>query len=272
MTDCLGLNGATLPGTDLLSAIKATGEAGFAFFEPRVPLLLDAEARGEDDQAKETLVARDLAWLPLNALEGVFELDPASLLARADPIFALARRFGIHQLIVVPGRQAQPLRSPAQAGPLLSTLIGEAQRYNIGLLYEPIGFAAYAFPTLRETLAIWQATRLPLVLDTFHLAISEARPADIAALPADAIGLVHLSDALTEGKALSAIRDRDRVLPGEGGLPLRQILEAIRRTGYGGPISVEVFHPKYGELNPLEMAQEAKRQAQSILLAAGWEA
>ena len=76
--------------------------------------------------------------------------------------------------------------------------------------------------------------------------------------------------ALTGDKTPVELQDADRVLSGEGGLPLVDMLTAISGIGYKGTVSVEVFHPKYGERDPRDVAQEAYKRAQTVLQAAGW--
>ena len=60
------------------------------------------------------------------------------------------------------------------------------------------------------------------------------------------------------------------MLPGEGGLPMVETMDAIRQTGYRGGMSVEVFHPKYGRQAAAEVAREAHRRAVSLLRESGW--
>lgn len=265
----IGLNGATVPSASLEEGLRAALDAGFTAFEPRVPLLVSAEAAGRTPQVLESL-SHGLGWLPLNAVEGVFASPRSELAPRAREIFALASRFRVPQVILVPGRQAAaPNLSDACAE--LRGLRAEASRHGVEPLYELIGFPTFAFSSLGQAYDLARAAGLPLVLDTFHLAISRTRPDEIARLPSSAIGLVHLSDALTTGKGLEELHDEDRVLPGEGGLPLEDLLDGIRRTGYSGPVSVEVFHPKYGERDPAAVARDAFRAAHGILTATGWE-
>lgn len=261
----IGLNGATVPGASLEEGVHAAYGAGFTAFEPRVPLLVSAEAAGRTTQVLESL-PESLAWLPLNAVEGVFTSPRSELGPRAKETFALAARFRVPQAILVPGAGFNPPDALAE----LRWLGAEARRHGVEPLYELIGFPTFAFSSLDQAYGLARAAGFPLVLDTFHLAISRTRPDEIARLPAAAIGLVHLSDAITTGKALEELRDEDRVLPGEGGLLLENLLDGIRRTGYSGPVSVEVFHPKYGERDPAEVAGDAFRAAHEILAAAEW--
>jgi len=258
----LGLNGATIVRADLESGLIAARNAGFSYYEPRVPTLAGCEKQGCRERALESLHEAGLSWLAINALEGVFELAPDRLLARSEEIFCLAERFNVRQVIVVPGK-GRPTFTDAKE--LLMEFGKRGRKHGVSLLYEFIGFPEHAFPTLQEAHTVAAAAGLPLVLDTFHLAVSRTEPELIAALPPDAIGLVHLSDALTEGKTMAEIADLDRVLPGEGGLPLANFVRAILDTGYTGPLSVEVFHPKYELDEPATVAGQAFWQARELL-------
>jgi len=258
----LGLNGATSVRASLEAGLLAAKDAGFSFYEPRIPTLADCEERGCRERAVESLHETGLSWLALNALEGVFELAPDRLLARGEEIFSLAGRFNVRQVIAVPGK-GRPSHADAQR--LLTELGKRAAEHGISLLYEFIGFPEHALACLEEAHDVAAAIGLPLVLDTFHLAVSRTDPARIAALSSDAIGLVHLSDALTAGRTMAEITDSERVLPGEGGLPLADCVKAILNTGYAGPFSVEVFHPKYKLDNPAMVAKDAFRWASALL-------
>ncbi len=268
----LGLNGATIPSADLESGIRYARDAGFTAYEPRVPMLISYMGRHGQAPRVNMAAQRGLEWLPVNGVEGLFALAKQELGPRAVEIFALAARFAIPQVILVPGNVTGRPIPAGKARKELTWLKAEAARLGLSLLYELIGFPEHAFPSLRQAYVLADSTGIPLVLDTFHLAVSRTAREDIARLPGEAIGLVHLSDALTTGKAPEELTDEDRVLPGEGGLPLVEILQAIRCTGYQGPISVEVFHPKYKDQDPLLVAQDAFHRATSVLREAGWAA
>ena len=258
--DCsLGLNSATIPNADLETGIRAAADAGFSFYEPRVPLLADFEKKGSRDRAVSVLRRSSLEWLPLNALEGLFKLDSGTFLSRADEIFSLAGRFGIPQVIVVPGQPAHGTTSIREAQETLRGVRDRASLHGVSLLYELIGFPAHAFPNLERAYTVVESVGIPLVLDTFHLAVSQASTRKIASLPSEAIGLVHLSDALTAGRALKDSLDQDRVLPGEGRLPLVGILEATASTGYQGLVSVEVSPPRYRSGNVIPTKSPRRR-------------
>jgi len=116
--------------------------------------------------------------------------------------------------------------------------------------------------------------KFPLRVNDARIAQADIRSGLIAAADAGfsfyeprfmqrAIGLLHLSDALTDGKMMTEITDLDHVLPGEGGLALVDFLNAILSTGYTG--SVEVFHSKYELDEPTTVARQVFRQASRLL-------
>jgi len=264
MKDGLGLNGATLPRSDLLTGITSAAVAGFSFYEPRMPELEQVRKTNGEAGARRALEDAAIGWLPLNALEGAFATSDDELKDAARSIFSAATPFGIRELIVVPGPVPRAV-DPSEAVSLLKQLKSLAEASGFSLLYEFIGFSHHAFPSLGEARTVASAAGLLLVLDTFHLAASRTPQTAIESLKAGEIGLVHLSDAYIRTDDVTRIADMDRVLPGEGQLPLARILESVLNTGYSGPISVEVFHPKYGDLPPEDVAREAYVRATDLL-------
>ena len=259
----IGLNGATLPKRDLIAKIAAAAAAGFDLYEPRVPELLTYDTPSGRRDVEAAMSEAGLAWLPLNALEGVFSSVDGGAEAAAETVFPLAARFGVTQVIAVPAPPDARLdRSTAVAA--LARLVERAAGYSLTLLYELIGFPHHAFPSLESAAALTRDAGIPMVLDTFHLAVSEASIDAIADLAPDRIGLVHLSDAILGGGPVTAITDGDRVLPDEGDLPLEGLVAAIGRTGFDGPISVEVFHPKYADEDADRVAERALEEARRL--------
>jgi sugar phosphate isomerase/epimerase len=70
-----------------------------------------------------------------------------------------------------------------------------------------------------------------LLIDTMHFARSGARPADVAALDPAMIGYIQFCDALKKPKIPNYMEEAmyERMVPGTGELPLRDILAALPR-------------------------------------------
>lgn len=272
----LGLNGAVIPQADLETGIRAASEAGFAYYEPRLLTLQAYLSLHSLEKVKNLRLALGIEWLPLNALEVViFPADPTAFWEKAEALFDLAASFGIPTVILVPAKIPQGAKEAdikPQAEKAINKLIALAGLRKVGLALEMLGFPNRMLNRLKEARKFISRDKLPLVLDTFHLTINGTTADEIEKLSPEEIALVHVSDALVSGKPVEELIDEDRVLPDDGELPLLPMMKAIKRTGYRGVFSVEVFHPRYKEQDPFKVAKEAYLRLVALLREAGWEA
>jgi sugar phosphate isomerase/epimerase len=260
----LGLHGATIPQASFLQGLHEAASAGFSAYEPEVVRV----AACTPVQLLEALAVQKehgLALLPLNEIEAFGDLT----IERAREIFRLAQRLSIRAVTVCPVATKGSL-SIEEGIAALKPFSTEAAASQVSLFLEMMCFPGRPFNTFEGSLRLAEKSGMKLVLDLFHYAVAGATPEQISRIPADMIGVVHITDALTEGKNLKDLVDADRVLPGEGRLPLVEIMDAIRQTGYRGGMSVEVFHPRYGQQVAGDVAREAHRRATSLLRESGW--
>jgi sugar phosphate isomerase/epimerase len=61
------------------------------------------------------------------------------------------------------------------------------------------------------------------------------------------------------------ITDADRVWPGDGIAPLKQILRDLRDIGFTGPLSLELFNEKYYKMDALECAKTGLKKTREIV-------
>ena len=100
------------------------------------------------------------------------------------------------------------------------------------------------------------AANIGVLADSFHLFCSGSTPEDIPALASGNVKAVHINDAPHDD--VSTLLDPDRVMPGDGVIPLTRFLQALDQAGYAGPAEVELFNPRYREIDPLDAAIEAR--------------
>jgi 2-keto-myo-inositol isomerase len=86
---------------------------------------------------------------------------------------------------------------------------------------------------------------------------------DLRKINKNKIFVVHINDA--EDMPKEKLTDADRILPGLGVIPLRQFLQALKKTGYNHMASIELFRPEYYEWDPLELARRAKEATEAVL-------
>lgn len=94
-----------------------------------------------------------------------------------------------------------------------------------------------------------------LAIDSWHWHHAGSDPKWIRNIPADRILDVHISDSPSAPP--EAIRDLERLLPGEGVVDFTLFLELLAEKNYGGPYAVEVFGRGLRAMDPSEAARLA---------------
>jgi sugar phosphate isomerase/epimerase len=155
----------------------------------------------------------------------------------------------------------------------LSRLAELAVPFGLTVDLEYMAFSSVK--SLRAALAIIETAGLPnlqVLVDALHWMRAGDTVADLRAAPAGSIGYAQLCDGPRQGPAghealITEARTR-RLPPGEGGFPLRALLEAMPA---GCPVSIEVPFPS-GDFCEAEIAgppgEEPLRHARRLLAAA----
>jgi sugar phosphate isomerase/epimerase len=89
-----------------------------------------------------------------------------------------------------------------------------------------------------------------ILADVFHLYKGGSGFAGIHLLSADALHVIHLNDYPAQPPR-EQVTDAQRVYPGDGVAPLRALLRDLRRIGYRGVLSLELFNRAYWTQDPL---------------------
>jgi sugar phosphate isomerase/epimerase len=92
-----------------------------------------------------------------------------------------------------------------------------------------------------------------LTLDSYHWYTGEDSLETIRQTPGERIVLLHINDARPGPR--EALLDADRLVPGEGVIPLADWLRAIDATGFDGFVALEVLGPRLAEAGAEESAR-----------------
>jgi sugar phosphate isomerase/epimerase len=95
-----------------------------------------------------------------------------------------------------------------------------------------------------------RATILP---DVYHLYKGGSEFAGLGLLSGNAVGIFHVNDY--PKIARDKITDADRVYPGDGIAPLKEVFAALRQSGYAGFLSLELFNRGYWKQEPNGVAR-----------------
>jgi len=266
------LNTVTVgPDHRLEAIIDAMGRWGYAGIEIEAGRLGSALGRASIDQVRGWLTDQGIVAASLMAWPFKVDGDLSSLLDDIRRHGDLARSLGASTLLVFTG-QAGP-KEPTARGDFhrrageAARAYAEAAGEGVTISLEPIGGSDW-LGTPEDALAIAGESghpRVGVMMDFFHYYKSSVSAASVEAIPVDRLYIVHADDS--EDRPLAELNDSHRVYPGGGILPLRARLGLLRRMGYRGHLSIELFNRAYWQA-PLEEVVERCYRGLAALLAA----
>lgn len=98
-----------------------------------------------------------------------------------------------------------------------------------------------------------QACILP---DIYHLYKGGSDFTGLKLLNGSGVHIFHVNDYPAKPPR-AAIKDSDRVYPGDGIAPVVDVLRTLREIGFSGHLSIELFNPTYWQQDPLAVARTA---------------
>jgi len=150
----------------------------------------------------------------------------------------------------------------------LTEVVPLAAQLGVTLALEPMHPACAADWTFLTDLdaALDLAASLPtpgakIVLDTYHVA-HEPRVIERLGSLVPHVAIVHLGDARTPPGA-----EQDRCLLGEGTLPLRELVGALRAAGYDGFFDIELMGEEIEASDYDHILAHSRRAAEALLAA-----
>jgi sugar phosphate isomerase/epimerase len=266
----IGLHTASIMHTNLMLDIRVARDTGYDAIEFTVPKLqrfLDAGHPG--GQLLASLGSLRLAVI--NSFLHIERQEPEfrqRLRMQCQQLCQIAQTLGCPSLQVVAlnalrGETWPEIRS--KVGRSLAELADIAAPHGVRLALEPVTFTP--LNTLSRALEVLEEANrenIGLCLDTFHLWTSGTPWDEIAALDPSLIVVAHLSDTTERQGGEWSDADRD-ILIGDGILPLREAIQAIRATGYDDLWSVEMLGARHWEWDPFVLATELRHRATRLL-------
>jgi 4-hydroxyphenylpyruvate dioxygenase len=253
-TVCLS---GTLEGK--LAAAAAAGFDGVELFEPDLTesRLSPAEVRHAAD---ELCLAIDL-FQPFRDFEGVTPTELTRNLERAHASFEVMAQLGADILLVCSNVAPDAIDDDALAAEQLRTLAEQAAARGIRIAYEALAWGRH----VSEYDHAWRIVEaadhpaLGICLDSFHVLARHTALDTIAEIPADKLLFCQLADAADLAVDVRHWSRHHRCLPGQGAFDLVDFANRLLRTGYEGPLSLEVFSDALRQADPGRVARDARR-------------
>ncbi|MBL8848529.1 MAG: sugar phosphate isomerase/epimerase [Planctomycetaceae bacterium] len=170
---------------------------------------------------------------------------------------------------------APPAGATKPENPKLDLLV-VAERYRAALdvgrdvgvtpQLEVWGFS-HNLPRLGETMFAAVESGHPdacVLPDIYHLHRGGSEFAGLKLLSGAAVHVFHVND-YPASVARAELNDAQRVYPGDGDAPLKEIVSLLRATGFNGVLSLELFNRTHWEQDPLEVAKNGRASIQRML-------
>ncbi|WP_316818170.1 sugar phosphate isomerase/epimerase [Pedobacter nyackensis] len=267
------LDTATIRPASLKDKIKFAAKAGYDAIEPWDGELQEYEAKGGNliDLGKEI---KDLGlFVPSviglwNAIPPTQELFDKSLKDTRNRM-RMAAQIGAQHVQTIANTAGEPYDQKWMASRYKDIIEIGLKEYKINpalvfVKYQPV-------KTMGQAMGIALDANHPnamIIPDTYHMYISEGNFEGLKIMNGKAIAIFQFSDA-PASPGVKDLGDQHRVYPGDGILPLTEILKDLKKTGFNGCISLELYNPGYWKEDLQQVAITGLQKTLEVIKRAG---
>jgi len=246
------LNTSTIRGNqlDIVQVVAAAGKAGFYAIEPWITEL-DAFTKGGGSLKDLGKRIADAGLTVENAIAfNSFLTDDdaqrATGMERMKVDMDKVAQIGGTRIAAVPGNSRGPAVSLDNAGKYYREALEMGEKMGVVPLLELWGTHPLLGP-LRNGIYVAVAAGRPdasMLLDVFHLYKSGTAFSSLKQINGGALHVMHIND-YPQAADPSTLNDGNRIYPGDGVAPFREILRDLRDNGFRGYFSLELFNKEY---------------------------
>jgi 2-keto-myo-inositol isomerase len=269
----LAIHQNTSNGAGYRKSLEGWARAGIKEVEI-TNVLLDDFLKTEDLAAARRVIS-DLGLTLVHAATGVTELwEPNP--NRAAALDNLKRRcemyanMGLNRVYASTATSKKVTDDDYKAAAENMHDAGEvAKQFNMSLRIEFLRTSTF-ISTLPTILKLTRASAHPNIapmLDFYHFWSGLNKFEDLDMVRPGEIAHVHFQDVPDMPREMLDLTTR--FIPGDGVSPLTRILGKLSEKGYSGPLSVELFLPKFQQGDPYEVAREIRTKSEAVMRQAG---
>jgi sugar phosphate isomerase/epimerase len=259
----LSVSGLCFPGLDLDHALARLDEVGAR----RTTLMSSVVRAAGWDAGVERLRSADLSLAAL--IDGPpFELaEPGTwqdTRSRMVDTIDAAAALGVGTIYMVTGRRVGHRWTDAvdALAAAMHPVVEHAERSGVRLAVEPTNplYSDMSFVhSLSAGLELAERLGMGVCLDLFHV-WTEAHLEQTMAGGVDRIALVQVSDYVLGDRSFPC-----RAVPGDGSVPLAELLRVLFAAGYAGTVDLELSGPRIDAEGHLDAARRAVARLDEIL-------
>jgi sugar phosphate isomerase/epimerase len=267
---CLNTSTIRECGLDLLQEIEVVAQAGYQGIEPWVSEI-EAYLRGGGTLAeiRHLLEQRGLKVPNLIAFFPWAHPDEAvraKALEKARGVADMARELACPFVAAPPtGISDRKDISLSHIAECYRDLLELGRQVGVKPLLEFWGHSQvlYSLDEAVEILRLVDDPDAAILADVFHMAKGGSDFKLLDQLDGDQLGLIHLNDYPGSG-VVTQLTDRERLYPGDGAAPYDAIIATLRRIGYAGVLSLELFNEAYQRAGALDVARTGLEKMRQV--------
>jgi 4-hydroxyphenylpyruvate dioxygenase len=256
-----GIATVCLSGTlrDKLDAAARAGFDGVEIFEP--DLVASSWSPAEIRRHCADLGLSIDLYQPFRDFDAQDPDQLAANLRRAERKFDLVAELGADTVLACSSVHEGAVTDDDRLAAQLRELAERAGQRGIRVAYEALAWGRHV-DTCEHS---WEIVRradhpaLGVCLDSFHVLSRGGDPAGIREIPGEKVFFLQLADAPPLDMDVLQWSRHHRLFPGQGSFALPEFLEHVLATGYGGPLSLEVFNDVFRQADPRRAAVDALR-------------
>ncbi|MGD1074276.1 MAG: sugar phosphate isomerase/epimerase family protein [Bryobacteraceae bacterium] len=253
-------------------SLEGYARAGIKYVEVVFPQLEPFVKTNGMPAARKLLSDLGLTAVSSGGVRGLWEPNPdrSQAIESMKRLGAMAAELGVDRLVCPSGATEKYTVDDYKRGVDNMREAGEiAKQIPITLMVEFMRGSTF-LGTLPTSLYLTRQAAHPNVkpmIDCYHFWAGLSKFEDLKSIRAGEIWHVHFQDVADIPREM--LDNMTREVPGEGVSPLPDILRVLGSKGYSGPVSVELFYPRYQNADPYEMARRIRDKAIPVMRAAG---
>jgi len=269
----IGLNGATtMKNADLFTDIYLAEKAKYDLLEIWKAKLNDYLSQKDLTSLVNLFAGVKIKPYAINSIENITfrnKEDFGQIKDETLRLSEIAHRIKCKYLVVVPNDKPPGITKREiieESVESLRQLSKIALDYDIAIAFEFIGREDSSVNNLATCWDIVETVDLDnvgLVVDTFHFYLGNSSLESLQKVDPEKIFIFHINDS--EDLPKNELEDKNRLLPGKGIIPLREIAKELQGIGYNKMVSVELFRPEYWEWDPEKLVKEARQTTIAVL-------